>query len=460
MMDRAVLFVATALVVLGALAGAHAAPSPDATAAESPPDAGVEVPSSVESESSVDVQSTTATPADAERRRSTSGDRVGWQVNGSPSSPLEFPRDETRSNTVEAIGDVGISLAGGGEQIDARYHQHLTDERLERASDDAERHAVLLEETARLEERITRIAASERQALRSYHAGEIGERTLVNRFALIHRSASAHEQSLAHLDDLASETPGVDVDEELGTLSGETETLQGPIRRRAIETSEPGLGVIHVTAGDSGVLLATASDGRYVREAYRADRYDPGGEGSIGVGDAERAVRDQYAWLDSIPEEKKSWSLEEPQPRIGVGGDIYRVSVVHSYGDLVAYLDKSSGDVFREHQSLELSSVPTSGQVVALSDGLRLVVNRTYETGPAEVRLVDAETGDPVSGQVTVNGQFVGRTDADGVVWFVQGPDETEVTATVGVNTVSITLGASESEGDAADALPAPVRAP
>ena len=105
-----------------------------------------------------------------------------------------------------------------------------------------------------------------------------------------------------------------------------------------------------------------------------------------------------------------------------------RVTLFHNHGQLTVFVNQSSGRVFAEHQRKALSAMPTTNTATATEGRLRLRVNRTRSTGPLEISLA-TPTGEPIDGNVTINGRGVGRTGTDGQLWTI-APQKT---VTIGV---------------------------
>jgi hypothetical protein len=138
------------------------------------------------------------------------------------------------------------------------------------------------------------------------------------------------------------------------------------------------------------------------------------------------------------------WAAENPVGGYETnpyGSNIYSVLIKHSHGTLVTYFDGGTEKVFKEIQRKQLTgenSLPPGPGVVNSSDNATLTVNRTYPGGPLRVQLTN-ETGAPLQGQVTVAGEPVGRTNAEGVLWTLGPTEQFAVTATHEDATVNVT---------------------
>jgi hypothetical protein len=120
---------------------------------------------------------------------------------------------------------------------------------------------------------------------------------------------------------------------------------------------------------------------------------------------------------------------------------VYSVTVKHPHGSFSAYLDGGTEKIFKEVQQKRLTGdtpLPTGPSVTNSSENLTVTVNRTYAGGPLRVELTN-ETGAPVSGEVRIDGELVGRTNADGLLWTLSPADRFEVTASYDFRTVNLT---------------------
>jgi hypothetical protein len=186
------------------------------------------------------------------------------------------------------------------------------------------------------------------------------------------------------------------------------------------------------TSADS-VVLSTIVGDAYVREAYR--------------GDVRNRTTDRMSPEEAFDIANRSystiWDLRTDTEILG-SGDSYLVRVSYPGGDLSAFVDSGSRNVFKEFQRRPLADVDRGALVSDTRDGLRLQVNRTYPGGPLRVRLTEASTGDPVDANVTVGrdggeSRLVGATGDDGVLWTVSPGSRFTVTAIRGNSVVLVT---------------------
>lgn len=351
--------------------------------------------------------------------------------------------DSVTSGSGYVALDASATLDADADRLESRYGSHLVDARLERTDSDAERRAIVREETETLESAVVALREREREAYRAYHAGELDERGLAVELAAVHTSAAVLERSVSSLSNHVADVPGADRDDEFEALEVQTATMQGPVRERIANVlrGETGPTRVYVEADDAGVVLATIQDGHFYREAYSADARDPTGESSLrSLGESEERIAELYPEI--FPTAR--WSYSE----IGYGA--HRGAGTYPEGTITVYLDQATTDVYREHLTLRLDRVDTTPLGEETQDGVRLSVETTAPGGPAVLSLSNADTGAPLSGEVSVDGRHLGETDDEGRIWILTSRGSTTITASVGSTTIEVTLEGSAIEGEPA----------
>lgn len=371
------------------------------------------------------------------------------------------PSNGSVASGADDVGiDVSTALDGDANRLESRYEEYRIDARLEGATSDAERRAILREETSRLSDAATSLHERERQAYTAYYDGEIGERELLIELAAIHARAAVIEGSVTALGDRAENVSGLSLDERLETAEVKAVTLQGPVRNRAAAMlrgeTEPTR--IHIETDGDGVALAMVEGGRFYRETYRADNRNPNGTARLrSLGETEDRVGDLYPEI--APQARWSYSEAGYGTHKGVGN--------YSGGSITMYLDQATGEVYREHRTLRLDRVETAPVETATQGGVELTVHGTVPGGPARIGLADANTGAPLSGEVAVDGRTVGTTDNDGEIWVVMPRESMSITGSTGSTTVEAIVNSSDrttarispDRGDGLSLKPGPTRA-
>lgn len=366
-------------------------------------------------------------------------------VNGGSTERLTLSNGSVASGVGYVGIDVGTALDTDATRLESRYRWYRIDVRLEGADSDAERRAILREASNRLSDVATNLHEREQRAYTAYYNDEINERTLLTELAVVHARAAVVERSITTLDNHTEDVSDLSLDEQLETTEVKAATLQGPVRNRlgAMLRGEIEPTRIQVTTDGNGITLAMVEDGRFYRETYRADNRDPDGAPQLrSLGETEDRVIDLYPEI--APEARWSYSEVGYGTHKGVGN--------YSGGSITVYLDQATGEVYREHRTLQLDRVETAPVETTTQGGVELVVNDTVPGGPAKISLADANTGAPLTGEITVNGRTVGTTDEEGEIWVVMPRESMTVTASTGSTTVDVTVNSS----DRASALTSP----
>ena len=322
------------------------------------------------------------------------------------------PEAETRVSAYTRGPDLGSSLGFATADADAAVETASVVDRIERTETNVERQQQILAEINRVER--AEVALNERQteAFSAHASGELTDRELVDELVRVAATAREYDERLDEIDALAEATDDFSSPTRLDELQVALQVYEGPVRDRALATArgQSPPTDMYVESSQGAVVLATISDGEYVREVFRTDRWDRGG-GPISNDAAIEVTERAY------PE---TAALREPDA-FGAGA-VQRITIPHEIGTLRTFVSGGTEQVFVEHQRINLSAFPDSEPVTAAGDGFNVTVERTYAGGPVTVTVLDEETGDPVSG-VTVtksvgdgDSRAIGTTNDAGVV--------------------------------------------
>jgi hypothetical protein len=369
----------------------------------------------------------------------------GPQAVGAPDEEWIEPADDPVANGVDTAGiDVSATLDNDAIRLESRYETHRLDARLDRADSDAERRAIIREETAALSDTVEELRERERDAYRAYADGEIGERELLIELATVHATGVVLEEAVEGLVEHAEGVPDAAAEDEFEAMAVETETVQGPVREQVVDAlrGETDRTRVYVESDGGGIVLASVGDGSFHREADVVDARDPAGEPVLeSLGDSEERIAELYPEIFA----DARWSYSE------VGHGVHRSTGEYSAGTITVYIDQSTADVFREHLTVGLDEVETTPLGSETEDDARLAVEGSTPGGPLVISLDDASADVPLSGQITVDGTYVGETDDEGELWVVAPREEVTITAVVGSTTIELTVDASELEPDTED---------
>lgn len=338
--------------------------------------------------------------------------------------------DRYGDGRLDVAGAVSVDVA----TLHGRYQSSSFRNAFFAADEQSTRVRLLKREADRIDARIRILRQRQRDALQQYNAGTLSTRRFLRELATVDAAAGRLRSDIRRIRSELAATGGFSLPNDLRTrldnLESELVTLEGPVRDRLADSlaGNATAGVTYVMTAEDTIVLATATDQRYVREAYVGGDRVAGGVDRFGQTERPRISLAYQRAAELYP-----WAFDNalaPPSANGFGNtSVYRIEVSHSQGDLTTYLDGSTRNAYREIQHKRLVAVPTT-TVTNRTGGLALRVNRTYATGPMRVGLSRANTTVPVTGTVRVNGQRVGTTSADGSLWTVTPSGFVNVTVT------------------------------
>ncbi|MFB6106917.1 MAG: hypothetical protein ABEJ70_08085 [Halobacteriaceae archaeon] len=348
-----------------------------------------------------------------------------------------------RAEFVSPSVDLSVALGGQRADLDARFRTYALNERYETSDSAAGRRALLSASLDRVEDRLGDVTADERRTRRAYVNGTTTGADYLATLSRLSATAGELQRRLTQVQNYARRVPDTQrIEQRAARDEAELVMLQGPVRARATEafegTSRPDR--FYLAASRTGVALSRLDDrnGTYVREAADRANFRP----AVQTRPSEREMLDRIDALYPWGWNHSSHVFSES------GRGIYRVVITHDHGQLTAYIDGSTRNVFSEVQTKFVGGLPTGpGTAVRRGDGA-LAVNRTYPGGPLRVLATNA-TGAPRDAVVRVNGTVVGETGDDGVLWTV-GPSGQYVVSATTPDGETVTLIARAVEDDQA----------
>jgi hypothetical protein len=289
---------------------------------------------------------------------------------------------------------------------------------LEGTDSPAARERILRNATDRMRARVTALEQREETARTEYRTGVSGAGSYLTVLGEVHVRAGNVQDALETLDDAADQEPLIQ--DELSNLQASTYAYTGPL------TSEAGSAVygeatappVFVAVSDRGMVIAAIRDGTYVRQAVRLDARD-GAIGGVNLDAAQDRIATLYPW---------AWANNGGVSIRSIGTDVFRFQLTHGHGALDSMLDTSSGNVYREIHTKQLSGLPTTVGYTTSVNNTTLLVADTYAGGPLKVE-VRNQTGAPLDATVFVNGTEMGPTGEDGTVWALSPAGTYNVTA-------------------------------
>lgn len=374
-------------------------------------------------------------PASRDDRATTADARTVRPVVAANRTPnrLSVGPGTVRSGFGRPGADLGAALSADYGEFGGIYVVYFARERLANAETDEQRRAVVEDLLNRTRDRIEALRDREAVAIRSYHNGSIDRRELLRRLASVDAEAGALR---AALDELEENNPLVtgEFDTTITYQVRDLRSMEGPVRDRIGRAGEgqSSPGRVHVAASGDGLVLETVGGGIYIREAVRMDNYAPEQPPDSIFPNISERLRGLYPRTFSV--EQSEFSLDP------LGDRLFVITKSHSIGGLTLYLDRTTGDVYREVQRLRLDRTPTTETANVTGDDLRLVVNRTDDGNPYRVSVEDPVTGAPVDATVSVDGREVGRTGSDGVRWTLGPRGAFNVSATADGERINATV--------------------
>jgi hypothetical protein len=389
----------------------------------------------------------TATPAPPSSAGPVASDAAtGSQALEAPVEPVENTSEylalPSSSDSRSGFGNATLDVAGAAaledEQLDERYLEQQTLVAFRTADNETMQTRIIERAIDDMENRTDALNQQQARTIDQYNRGTISTTTFLRRLGRIGARADAISETPARLRATVERNPSYSlpsfVRSRLKSLPVKTNIHSGPVRgtvARAI-VGDSGRQRVYTQTTSQDVVLARVSGNSYVREAFVASEYDPTGDNEFGrdINLAYDRTQDLYPWV---------FRNVIGNPSAEGFAQIYRIEVDHSHGELITFISGSSTNAFREVQDKRLSELPYSRNVTATSGNLTVRAGLTHDTGPMSLSVTRTGTGDPVDADVTVDGENVGSTGSDGLLWTIQPRGQVTVDATTAANeTVSL----------------------
>lgn len=346
----------------------------------------------------------------------------------------ETNRSGLGQSEVDLSAALGMQWSGARNRID----RDALERRVREAGSEAARAEALGAALDRVDRRLEALLERERQNRQAYLADELSTTAFLNRLGVIDDSARDLMATVSVVDTLSDEydlrTEG-DLANRVLRLRARLALITGPLRQalaggvEGFETPP----VTYVGAGDTGVTLASVTDGQFVHETVRFDNFAP--VDPTTTSSAEEALN---TWAEIYP---TVWSPS----RIDFTGLLgaYRVSLPFDSGRLISYLDATTLAVYGEIQYKSLPGPPLDAPVVEQRDGIQVSVRPSYPGGPLRVQF-ESIGGTPRDGVVRVNGIAVGTSGSDGTLWTITPDGQFTVTVDYGDRQLTVVLSAQD----------------
>ncbi|MBV0900329.1 DUF7096 domain-containing protein [Haloarcula salina] len=346
---------------------------------------------------------------------------------------LSIPDSEVRVATYNRTSiDVGVAVAAGSRELRSRYAVSKFEQEFFRRDTDAARDQLVADTLADIETRVERLERQQESATQRYASGALTTQEFLRQRALVDTESRQLTRRLERVRTAAGTAPDYSLSQaqrfRLENNRGVLKTFRGPISRQVATeaTGEADATTVYLEASSTGYMLSTVTDGQYTRETYLGSERRP--ESPDQFAD----TPDPLGAVNSRAEGLYPWLYSEQYPAVQTYGRtaIYQLQADHPNGQLTAFLDGGTANVFYEYQSIELSTVERSTVATAVDQSTRLQVSQSYESGPLLIAVSDNATAAPIEGTVAINGQRVGTTGTDGALWSIEPQDDYTVTVT------------------------------
>ncbi|MFC7214251.1 hypothetical protein ACFQO4_09195 [Saliphagus sp. GCM10025334] len=370
-----------------------------------------------------ETQSTTLTPHDS------SGPFLELE---NTANRLTVPEESKRTYT-SPTQDFGTAVASADDEVRADAGHFAFEQAFGETTDSNERADLIDASRDRLEARVQALDEREQRAVQAYANGTITEQEFTQVLLRNYNEANELERQYHDLYEyVVNRAPGYSRNSILPmarTIATHQSQARAEIAAASTTDRSP---MVTIETSDVGYRLSLISGGQYYQEVTRFDLRDRDGDSQFdSISAAENHASERYPWAQDNMNSYHFSSTASP--------NLYLTEISHDHGELYSYIDGATEAVAREHQSLVVSRLPIEHQNTWERDTVAITLNRTPGDGPAEIRVTDLETGEPVEATIRLDGVAVGQTGSNGHRWLATPAGDYEIEVETADETVTIT---------------------
>ncbi|USZ70477.1 DUF7096 domain-containing protein [Natronosalvus halobius] len=343
---------------------------------------------------------------------------------------LTVPEESKRTYT-SPTRDFGTAVASADDEVRADADHFAFEQAFDETTDSNERADLIDASRDRMETRVQALEERERQAVQAYANGTITEQEFTQMVLRNYNEANELERQYRDLYEYVDRVPGYRrsrINPTAGAIATHQSQARAVIAAASTADRSP---MVTVETSAEGYRLSLVSGGQFYQEVTRLDLRDRNGESQFGsFSEAESHAAERYPWALDNANSYQFSATASPH--------LYLTEISHPHGELYSYIDGATEAVTREHQSLVVSRLPIEHQNTWERDTVAITLNRTPGDGPAEVRVTDLETGEPVEAIIRLDGVAVGETGDDGHLWLATPAGDYEIEVETADETVTI----------------------
>lgn len=348
-------------------------------------------------------------------------------------SPNDRPN---RREFVQASVDVGSAVDASATRLEGAHRTQTLDVQLAQESATTEDQLAAIERAVGgAETQRDRLIDSQNSLYRAYNNGSLTRQAFVRKLVRLEVRASEYRTYVDGLEERAEGEFGNDIpfslETRLTSLQSGVAILPTPLSERVRDSVVGATGplTVYTEGTEDALVLATVDGATFRRQATLLSEHQ-----SDAPDEFEQSDQQAIAQVVERTTELYPWAYSNDQQfsrRVESAGpttSIYRIEADHPQGSLSAYLSGSTTNVFHEIQTLDPTEVPVHKTVANETERLALTVTTTTETGPMRINLTTG-VGERHNGTIRIDGQPVGTTGDDGLLWTVRPSGTFRLTA-------------------------------